>query len=143
MGKGKQITVEDVQFYNMKTVVDENGNLTPIESNEALPFSIERVFYVYGVRSEELRGCHAHHNTQQLLICLNGKIQVICKDGEKERQFLLESPQQALYIPNMIWDEQLYRSEDSVLLSVCSTKYNSTDYIHCFEEFKELKGIKE
>ncbi len=50
MGNRKQVTVDDVQFYNMRTVVDENGNLTPIQSNEALPFSIQRVFYVYGVR---------------------------------------------------------------------------------------------
>lgn len=142
MGRGKQVTVDAVQFYNMKTVVDENGNLTPIEANETLPFSIERVFYVYGVRSQELRGCHAHHNTQQLLVCLNGKIQVICKDGKDERQFLLESPQQGLYVPNMIWDEQLYRSEDAVLLSICSTKYDPADYIYSFNEFKKLKEQK-
>jgi len=139
MGKGKQITIDDVLFYNMKTVVDENGNLTPIQSDEDLPFPIERIFYVYGVRDEGLRGCHAHHKNQQLLVCLNGKIQVICKDGERERHFLLESPQQGLYIPNMIWDEQLYRSEDAVLLSICSTKFDATDYIHDFDEFKELK----
>ena len=143
MGSRKQVTVDDVQFYNMRTVVDENGNLTPIQSNEALPFSIQRVFYVYGVRSEELRGCHAHYETKQLLICLNGKIQVICKDGENERQFLLESPQQALYVPQMIWDEQLYRSEDSVLLSICSTKWDPSDYIHNYDEFKKIKGSLE
>ena len=44
------------------------------------------------------------------------KVEVIVKDGLKEKRYLLESPQQALYIPEMIWDEQVYRSEETALL---------------------------
>ena len=67
------ITVDDVKFLDVRTVVDSNGNLIPIESNQDIPFEIKRVFYVYGVRDEERRGKHAHYNTQQVLICLYGK----------------------------------------------------------------------
>jgi len=142
MENNQQITVDDVRFYNTKTMVDSNGNLTPIESENDVPFAIQRIFYVFGVKDRSIRGCHAHYKTQQVLICVNGKIEVTCKDGTREKRFLLESPQQALYVPEMIWDEQRYMSEDSVLLVLSNTYYDMKDYIEDYEEFKKLKNIK-
>ena len=55
----------------------------------------------------------------------------------------LESPQQALYIPEMIWDEQVYLTPDTVLLVLSNMKYNPDDYIHDFEKFKKLKINKQ
>lgn len=139
MANPKQISVDDIMFYNMRTIVDEDGNLVPLESSHDVPFAIKRIFYVYGVRDSNTRGCHAHYKTKQLLICISGKIEVICKDGVKTKKFLLESPQQALYVPEMIWDEQIYRTENSILLSLCNTRYNPADYIHDFQEFEKIK----
>jgi len=39
----------------------------------------------------------------------------------------------------MIWDEQIYTSEDSILLVLANTKYNIKDYIEDYENFKEIK----
>ena len=132
-------TLSDVLFYNMRTVIENDGNLVPIESNYDVPFLMKRIFYVYGVRDADIRGRHAHHKTKQLLICIHGKIEVLCDDGKNKKKYLLESPQQGLLIPEMIWDEQKYLSEDSVLLVITNTKYELNDYIHDFEEFKRLK----
>tara|TARA_R110000824_G_scaffold300239_1_gene488271 strand:- start:739 stop:1155 length:417 start_codon:yes stop_codon:yes gene_type:complete len=134
--------IDDVKFLDIKTIVDDNGNLVPIESGQDIPFEIERVFYVYGVRDDEKRGNHAHYKTKQILICLHGKVEVIVKDGFNERRYLLESPQQALYIPEMIWDEQVYRSEEAALLVLSNTHYTPSDYIHDFELFKTMKDKK-
>ena len=139
MANRKQITIDEVLFYNMRTVIDEDGNLVPIESNQDTPFPIRRIFYVYGVQHDSTRGCHAHFKTKQLLICISGKVEVVCKDGTREKTFLLDSPQLGLYIPEMIWDEQIYKSKDSILLVLSNTKYLPTDYIHDYEEFKKLK----
>ena len=133
-------TIDDVRFLNIKTIVDDNGNLVPIESGQNIPFDINRVFYVYGVRDEEKRGNHAHYKTEQILVCLHGKVEVIVKDGKKEARYLLESPQQLLYIPEMIWDEQVYRTEQTALLVMANTHYDPSDYIHDFDQFKTLKG---
>ncbi len=127
-------------FFNNKTVVDETGNLTPIEQSKDVPFEIQRIFYVYGVRSENLRGKHAHHKTKQLLVCLNGKIDVICKDGINEVRYLLESPQQAVLIPEMIWDEQIYRSEDSVYFQFVVLIMIKRLHQQ-FSKYKKLRGI--
>lgn len=137
-----KITTDDVKFIDIRTIVDDNGNLVPIESGQSVPFDIKRVFYVYGVRDEEKRGNHAHYTTQQVLICLHGKVEVIVKDGKKEVRYLLESPQQALYIPEMIWDEQVYRTEETALLVLSNTHYDPSDYIHDFEQFKSLKNTQ-
>ena len=139
MGSRKQITLEDVKFFNTRTMVEPDGNLVPIEANHDIPFPIKRVFYVYGVKNQDDRGKHSHYKTKQVLICVHGKVEVLVNDGLKEKKYLLESPQQALYIPEMIWDEQIYLSEDTVLLVLSNMKYNPKDYIHDFETFKKIK----
>jgi len=139
MASRKQITINDVKFFNTRTMVEPDGNLVPIESNYDVPFHIKRIFYVYGVKNQNDRGKHAHYKTKQVLICLNGKVEVLVNDGVKEKKYLLESPQQALYIPEMIWDEQIYHSEDTVLLVLSNMKYEPNDYINDFNIFKNLK----
>jgi hypothetical protein len=140
MANRKQITLNDVKFFNTRTMVEPDGNLVPIESNYDVPFPIKRVFYVYGVKDQNDRGKHAHYKTKQVLICVHGKVEVLVDDGKKQQKYLLESPQQALYIPEMIWDEQVYLTEDTVLLVFSNTKYNPEDYIDDFNEFKKLKN---
>tara|TARA_Y100001963_G_C6571898_1_gene349264 strand:- start:237 stop:665 length:429 start_codon:yes stop_codon:yes gene_type:complete len=135
----KKTNINDVLFYNMRTVIENDGNLVPIESNFDIPFPMKRIFYVYGVRDEDVRGQHAHYKTKQLLICVHGKIEVLCDDGKKNRKYLLESPQQGLLVPEMIWDEQKYLSEDSVLMVIANTKYELSDYISDYDHFKKLK----
>ena len=138
MANTKQMTIDDVKLCNVNTHVEDGGegSLSPIQSEEDVPFKIERVFYVFGVKAQSPRGCHAHYKTQQLLICLNGEIEIVCKDGFNEKRFLLDSPQRALYLPTMIWDEQVYKSPSSILLSICSSKYDPKDYIHDYEKFQ-------
>ena len=124
----------------LKTIVDIDGNLVPIESGIDTTFEIKRVFYVYGVKDQNNRGKHSHYTTEQILICLNGKLEVLCDDGNNKKKYLLESPQQALYIPSMIWDEQIYLSDDTVMLALCNTTYNTDDYIENYDEFLKIKN---
>ena len=44
-----KITLDDVKLFNLKTMVDIDGNLVPIESEIDVPFEIKRVFYVYAM----------------------------------------------------------------------------------------------
>jgi len=135
----KKTTLNDVKFFNLRTIIEPDGNLIPIESNSDIPFPIRRVFYVYGVKDQNDRGKHSHYTSKQILICLRGKIEVLVDDGNISKKYLLESPEQALYIPEMIWDEQVYFSEDCILLVLTNTKYDFNDYIENYEEFKKLK----
>ena len=92
---------------------------------------------MHGVPVGDVRGCHAHFRTEQLLLCLNGVVEVICKDGKNEKKFTLDSPQKGLYIPSLIFGEQIY-GKDAVLVSLCSTAYTPTDYISDYHEYTLL-----
>ena len=66
----------------LRQCVEDNGTLVPIDFSE-LTFAPKRVFYVTGVPAGDERGHHAHYETQQLLICVQGKISVHLYDGYK------------------------------------------------------------
>ena len=134
-----KVTLNDVKLIDLKTITAADGSLVPIESNIDIPFEIKRIFYVYGVDGQDDRGKHSHHQTKQVLICLNGLVEVLCDDGENRKIYVLDEPNTALYIPELIWDEQRYLSKDSVLLVLSNTNYDISDYIEDYDEFKELK----
>ena len=130
--------IEDVDTINFVGHA-EDGILVPIELEKQIPFEVKRMFYVFGVNSDKSRGQHAHYKTQQVLICLHGCVVCACKDAYgHEIKVTLDYPTKGLFIPEMIWDEQVYTSPNSVLLSICSTEYNKDDYINSYSEFQSL-----
>lgn len=136
-------TIDDIKLINWPEHAEhaENGVLVPVEVEKQIPFKIKRLFYVFGVNSNSPRGKHAHYKTEQVLVCLNGKIECTCKDVfGREITVALDYPTKTIYIPEMIWDEQIYLSNGSILLSLCSTAYDPEDYIHNYEEFQNMKG---
>ncbi len=134
------ITINDVKLIKLNTFLDSEGSLVPIEFDSTAPFEVKRVFYVYGVHNQNDRGEHSHHKTKQFLICLNGEIKVLCDDGDVKKEWTLNKPNEGLYIPNLIWDEQTYMSADSVLLVLANTHYDEDDYINDYNQFKKIKN---
>ncbi len=133
-------TLEDVKLLALDTFVDSEGSLVPVEFNSTIPFEIKRIFYIYGVHDQKDRGEHSHYTTEQVLVCLNGKVKVLCDDGKDRKEWLLDKPNEALYIPSLIWDEQVYLIPDSILLVFANTHYDESDYITDYEKFKKLKN---
>lgn len=132
--------MKGVEKISIKKFDAERGILCPIEF-DVLPIDVKRIFYVYGVDNKEIRGNHSHYKTSQILICLSGKCLVTCKNGKEVEEYTLETPDVGLLIKNMIWDEQIYASKDTVLLVLSNTKYDKSDYIESWEEY--CKIIKE
>ena len=145
LGDQKQVTrLEDVRrlWFTAKHSFKEgykDGALLPFELGSDFPFAPKRMSYVYDTPEGSVRGNHAHHTTEQVLICLSGQIDVICHDGKSKKIYSLESPTQGLYIPSMIWDECVYTLQNSVLLVLSSTSYDPKDYITDYQQFLELK----
>ena len=101
-------TIENVKLINLKTFIEPDGNLVPIELNKDIPFEVKRIFYVFGVHDQIDRGKHSHYKTKQILIALTGKVTVVCDDGKERQEYILNNASEALYITEMIWDEQIY-----------------------------------
>ena len=120
----------------LKGFTDERGSLFPMDFSE-LPFTPKRMFYVTDVPKGTTRGDHAHYVTRQLLICLNGEIIVGLFDGYKTKEILIKSGESIL-VENMIWDYQKFMTGDDLLLVLCSTQFDDSDYINDKEKFIKI-----
>lgn len=118
------------------SIKEDDGVIVPIEFS-SLPFVPKRVFYVCGVPKGEERGNHAHYLTEQIIICVQGKIKVKLHNGQYLYERTLE-PHDFCHIRSMVWDSQVFLTGDDVLLSLCSTHYDKNDYIEDFDRFISL-----
>lgn len=111
------------------------GYISIVENNDQIPFEVQRVYWTYFTPNHVERGNHAHKELQQLIVAVSGIIEftLINKQNEKEI-FILDNPDQGLYIPNGYWREIKF-SHSAVLLCLASEKYDEKDYIRDFNEF--------
>jgi len=112
--------------------------LLPI-SFAKIPFSVVRMFIVHSNKPGEVRGEHAHWDTQQLLVCSAGLIQfdVETVEGDERRVYL--SPGESYYHGPLEWIKITYVTGGDTLLSFCSTEYFESDCIRDYERFKDIQ----
>ena len=125
------------KLLQFKELGDDRGKLIVVEGEESIPFAIKRVFYIYNSDRDVVRGEHANRESAFVLINVSGSSKVRISDGKVEDIVLLDKPGKGLYIPKMVWKDMYDFSEDSVLLCLASTHYNSEEYIRDFEEFRK------
>jgi dTDP-4-dehydrorhamnose 3,5-epimerase-like enzyme len=119
---------------------DHRGKLAVIEGNNTLPFSINRVFYIYGTKTDVRRGYHAHYKTRQALICVSGNCKLLLDNLKRKIDIHLEDPNNMLILEPNDWHEMYDFSEDCVLLVLASHHYDPEDYIREYSKFKEVYG---
>lgn len=117
---------------------DERGKLVVIEGNQAIPFAIQRVFYIYESDSTVVRGQHANRESEFVLINVAGQSKVRITDGKEEVVVELNKPMMGVYIPQMIWKDMYDFSSDSVLLVLASTHYDGNEYIRNYEDYLKI-----
>lgn len=120
---------------------DDRGRLVVVESLKDIPFTIARIFYIYGADSHTVRGCHANRKSEFVLINLCGSAKVRIMDGHSEQIVILDRPYVGVYLPQMVWKEMYDFSSDSVLLCLASTPYDPDEYIRDYAAY--LKEIQE
>lgn len=114
----------------------EDGKLYPLSLAD-LPFETKRVFIVRDVPKGERRGGHAHYVNKCYLFCMQGKIDAFLHDGSEERVYNLEEGD-GVFVDNLIWDAQVYKTGKDILIAFCSLEYDPADYIEDFKKFKLL-----
>ena len=87
----KKITVFDCNLCYLPRITNLAGNITVVENNIQLPFSVKRIFYLYDIPGGESRGAHAHKNCHQFLIAASGSFEVSLDDGKVQRIVLLNT----------------------------------------------------
>jgi hypothetical protein len=115
------------------------GYISIFQNGNDMPFEIRRTFWTYYTPEEVIRGRHAHHDTEMILIAAAGKIIVNTEiPGGPLETVVLEKPDYGLYIPKLCWHTMQY-SHNAVQLVLASSEYDEKDYIRDYEDFKRLK----
>lgn len=133
-----ETSVKNVTLHTMSEVTDIRGSLTVGEFERSVPFKSERYFLVYNVPTAETRGEHAHRVCHQFLVAVKGSVHVVADDGKAREEFVLDKPNQGIYLPPMTWGIQYRYSHDAVLMVFASHYYDAADYIRNYDEFKSL-----
>lgn len=131
------MSVNECKLVSLPKIVDNRGNLTFIESENHIPFTIERVYYLYDIPGGATRAAHGHKALHQLMICMSGSFEVCLEDGINRKIFQLNKPNVGLYIPPMIWRDLVNFSSGAVCMVLASEYYDESDYYRDYQEFIE------
>jgi dTDP-4-dehydrorhamnose 3,5-epimerase-like enzyme len=124
-----------MKISNIVDVLDSNGNIMVYEPLFGL---FNRVYFIYGVKKEVVRGHHAHKNLEQLLVCIYGSIEVTLFDGQHETIHILDDPSKNLKVGAMMWRTMRWLKDDSVLFVLATEQYDELDYIRDYDEFLRM-----
>lgn len=131
------MTVQDCQIIQIPKIPDPRGNLSFFESNQHIPFSLQRTYLIYDVPGGEIRGGHAFKEQKEFMVALSGSFDVVIKDAAgNEIKHHLNRSYFGLFIPNGLWRHLENFSTNSVCLVCSSTLFDANDYIREFQEFK-------
>ncbi len=108
----------------------------PSGDYETIPFPIKRVFYIHHVPEGGRRGGHAHSSNCQILICINGSLNLTLTDGRREMKYHLDDPTRGVIIPPDVWTRMTDFSPQAVLLVLNSEEYREEEYIHDFAKYR-------
>ena len=135
----KRTTVFDAKVLDLARIDLDSGALTAINSDDEVPFSIKRVYYLYDVPNKSDRGAHAHKELMQLVVAASGSFEIELNDGVNSKTFILRQPDEGLLVPPGLWRDLRNFSGGGVCFVIASMLYEESDYIRDFNEFEEFK----
>jgi hypothetical protein len=109
---------------------DDRGDLIPIYFDQ-MPFTPCRSFVITNVPAGTVRGRHSHRIGMQMLMCLNGCIEILMRHQGEHATLILEPLSVSLVFGAGVWCQQKYLVEGSVLLGFSSEPYDSQSYVEC------------
>lgn len=134
------MNINDVRLIELPKFMDPRGNLSFVEQNNHIPFVIQRTYWIYDVPGGENRGGHAFKLTNEFIIAISGGFDVIVDDGREKKKFTLNRSYYGLYIPKGLWRQIENFSTNSMALEFADTKFDKSDYLRDYEQFKILKS---
>ena len=119
----------------MPIITDPRGDLTFIEGGNHVPFEIKRVYYIYNVPVDSVRGGHAHRDLEQVVFALSGSFRMTVDDGRKRQEYYLRNPRKGIYMSRLVWREMDQFSQGAVCMVLASHAFDETDYLRDYDEF--------
>lgn len=127
--------IHKCQIIELPRINEPRGNLTFIESERHIPFSLKRVYYLYDVPGGAERGGHAHKRLHQLVVAISGSFDIHLDDGREKKTIHMNRSYKGLYICPMIWREIDNFTSGAVCMVLASDYYDEADYFRKYNEF--------
>lgn len=112
--------------------------ITVLDFPISSPFPIQRAYWLHNLNPLEIRGHHAHLKLEQLMVAVNGCIEIEFDDGRERRTEVLDRPTEALYVPPGLWRRIRARELHSTLLVFASASFDEADYIRDYDTFLQF-----
>ncbi len=125
-------------LINFPRIGESPEGYISVAEKDTLPFDVKRIYWTYFTPESVMRGGHAHHQLEQILVALAGKIIVTTQmPGQKEQQIILETADQGIFLPKYCWHKMQY-THNAVQMCIANMAYEESDYIRDYEEFKKI-----
>lgn len=131
--------MQNPHIIQLPKFLDARGNLSFVEQENHIPFTIKRTYWLYDVPGGECRGGHAYKENEEFIVALSGSFDVILDDGKEKKTFTLNRSYYGLYVPKGLWREMENFSTNSLAVILSSTNYDACDYVRDYDEFLMLK----
>lgn len=119
-------------------VDEQRGSLCVAEVGRHIPFEIQRAYWIFDVPIEGKRADHAHREQSEVLIPVRGAFTVHCDDGGVPTAYTLDSPDEALLLPPMVFHHLDDFAAGSLCLVFASGPYDPGEYMTNYDEFRAL-----
>jgi len=135
----KRLKTQNSYLIHVPSVVEgKRGSTSFCEIKKQIPFHIKRVYWIYKVSPEKVRGEHAHKKTEQVLFCLQGSINMELDDGKYKDSITLDNPNIGIFLGKMLWHKMSKFKKNTVLLILASRFYDEKDCIRDYNNFKHF-----
>jgi hypothetical protein len=127
------------RLIDLPKIPDPRGNLSFIEGDNHIPFTVRRTYWIYDVPGGERRGGHAYRTLHEFFVALSGSFDVVLDNGRGARQtVVLNRSYVGLHVPPMTWRHLENFSTNAVCLILASEHYDEGDYLRDRDEFLAL-----
>ena len=122
-------------ILRIKKIKNNNGTLIPLYFNKLRSFKAKRIFIVKGNKNF-IRGQHAHKKCTQIIIQIDGEIEIVIINKKKYKFKLNSTQNRILRIPPMNWVNITFKKNKSSFLVLCDVNFSKREYIYSFKKFQ-------
>jgi hypothetical protein len=126
---------DNPRLLDRNTSTDARGSLSSVEITEQTGVQIKRVFWLHDLNGKD-RGGHAHIDTDQVAIVLQGNVDIEAEKDEVTYRYSLNDQSPPLYLPRLTWVVMQGLSKKTIILVASSTKYDISRSLRSYDDFK-------
>lgn len=117
----------DYKIVKINTVLQEDNEtgLSFFESEQDIPFRINRLYTIFKQEEDAQRGFYVYKQSWHMFICPYGEINIYIDTGKEKKNILLSRPSEGLILHPSVWREITWKMPESVLCVVASGHYDS------------------